>query len=52
MKAVGATFYAAAYHSVALRHRGTYLTADDKYARKATPVGHVLALKDWAGTSE
>ena len=52
MKAVGATFYAAAYHAVALRHRGTYLTADDKYARQAMPVGHVLALKDWSGTLE
>jgi predicted nucleic acid-binding protein len=52
MKAVGATFYDAAYHSVALKHRGTYLTADNKYARKAMAVGHVVALKNWAGTSE
>jgi predicted nucleic acid-binding protein len=52
MKAAGATFYDAAYHSVALKLNGTYVTADGKYARKAMPVGHVVALKDWRATSE
>lgn len=48
MKAIDATFYDAAYHCVALKHRGTYVTADDKYVRKALPIGKVMVLKDWA----
>ena len=52
MKAAGATFYDAAYHSVALRHRGTYVTADRRYARRAMSVGRVVVLKDWRATSE
>ena len=47
MKAVDATFYDAAYHAVALKHRGTYISADDRYVRKALSIGHVIALQDW-----
>jgi predicted nucleic acid-binding protein len=47
MKAIDVTFYDAAYHSVALKHRGTYVSADDKYVRKALSIGHVIALRDW-----
>ncbi len=52
MKAIRVSFYDAAYHSVALKHHGTYLTADDRYARKASAVGHVAALRDWSASSE
>ena len=48
MKRVDVTFYDAAYHCVALKHRGIYITADEKYVRKAKAIGHVMALKDWA----
>jgi predicted nucleic acid-binding protein len=47
MEATDATFYDAAYHSVALKYRGTYVSADDKYVRKAVSIGYVIALKDW-----
>jgi predicted nucleic acid-binding protein len=49
MKTVRVTFYDAAYHSVALKHRGTYVSADDRYVRKAAVLGHVISLKEWAG---
>ena len=48
MNAIDVTFYDAAYHSVALKHRGTYVSADDKYVRKALSIGYVIALKDWS----
>ncbi len=48
MKTINATFYDAAYHSVAIKHAGTFVTADVKYARKASSLGHVTALKDWS----
>jgi len=47
MKAIDVTFYDAAYHAVALKHRGTYVSADDKYVRTARSIGHVMALRDW-----
>lgn len=47
MNAIEVTFYDAAYHAVALKHRGIYISADDKYVRKAFPLGHVIALRDW-----
>ncbi len=50
MKTAGVTFYDAAYHCVALKHRGTYVTADEEYVRKAGAMGHVVALKSWALT--
>ena len=48
MKAIDVTFYDAAYHAVALKHRGTYVSADDKYVRKAQSIGNIMALRDWA----
>ncbi len=49
MNAIHVTFYDAAYHSVALKHRGTCVSADDKYVRKARSIGHIVSLRDWAG---
>jgi predicted nucleic acid-binding protein len=47
MSRASVTFYDAAYHSVALKHRGIYISADDKYVRKAKVMGSVISLKDW-----
>jgi predicted nucleic acid-binding protein len=47
MNAIDVTFYDAAYHAVALKHRGTYVSADAKYVRKALSIGYVIALQDW-----
>jgi predicted nucleic acid-binding protein len=47
MNAIDVTFYDAAYHAVALKYRGTYISADDKYVRKALSLGRVVALQDW-----
>lgn len=41
------TFYDAAYHALAIRHRGTMLTADRAYVKKAARAGHVKLLNDW-----
>jgi len=47
MRAHKVTFYDAAYHALAIRHRGTMLTADRAYTRKAARAGHVTLLSDW-----
>jgi predicted nucleic acid-binding protein len=41
------TFYDAAYHALAIRRRGTMLTADRAYVKKAAGAGHVRLLSDW-----
>ncbi|MBI3401503.1 MAG: type II toxin-antitoxin system VapC family toxin [Acidobacteria bacterium] len=41
------TFYDAAYHALAIRHRGTMLTADRAYVKKAARAGHVTLLNEW-----
>lgn len=41
------TFYDAAYHALAIRHRGTMLTADRAYVKKAARAGHIKLLNDW-----
>jgi predicted nucleic acid-binding protein len=41
------TFYDGAYHALAIRLRGTMLTADRAYVKKATRAGHVKLLSDW-----
>lgn len=41
------TFYDSAYHALAIRHRGTMLTADRAYVKKAARAGHVKLLNDW-----
>jgi predicted nucleic acid-binding protein len=45
----GVTFYDAAYHVLALRTKGLYLTADAAYVRRAKRKGHVSLLADWQG---
>ena len=47
MREYKVTFYDAAYHALAIRHRGTMLTADRAYVRKAARAGHVTLLNDW-----
>ncbi|HJT20878.1 MAG TPA: type II toxin-antitoxin system VapC family toxin [Nitrospira sp.] len=45
----GVTFYDAAYHVLALRTKGLYVTADNIYVRRAKDKGHVTLLKEWQG---
>jgi predicted nucleic acid-binding protein len=45
----GVTFYDAAYHVLALRIKGLYLTADGAYIRRAKRKGHVVLLNEWEG---
>ena len=47
MRAHRVTFYDAAYHALAIRSRGTMLTADRAYVRKAGRAGHVALIDDW-----
>ncbi|MCL5966110.1 MAG: type II toxin-antitoxin system VapC family toxin, partial [Deltaproteobacteria bacterium] len=42
----GVTFYDAAYHAVALRRNGTFVTADESYCRKVSRKGGVALLRD------
>jgi predicted nucleic acid-binding protein len=46
MDQCGVTFYDAVYHAVALERRGTLLTADASYLKKAGKLGSVLLLAD------
>ncbi len=41
------TFYDAAYHALAIQHRGTMVTADRDYVTKAGRAGHVMLLNQW-----
>ncbi|MDH5574473.1 MAG: type II toxin-antitoxin system VapC family toxin [Nitrospirota bacterium] len=43
----GVTFYDSAYHVLALRMKGLYLTADQAYVKKAKKRGHVTLLSEW-----
>jgi predicted nucleic acid-binding protein len=45
----GVTFYDAAYHVLALRSEGLYLTADRAYVKRAKSKGHVALLAEWEG---
>ena len=45
------TFYDAAYHALAIRRRGTMLTADRAYVKKAAGAGHVKLLNDWRASA-
>src|SRR5439155_20819962 len=45
----GVTFYDSAYHVLALRTKGLYLTADTAYVKRAKRKGHVALLADWEG---
>jgi predicted nucleic acid-binding protein len=44
----GVTFYDAVYHSVALLKKGTLITTDRKYYRKAAKAGNVVMLEDFS----
>jgi predicted nucleic acid-binding protein len=46
----GVTFYDSAYHVLALRTKGLYLTADAAYLKRAKRKGHVELLNEWHGT--
>ena len=43
----GVTFYDAAYHATALVRRGVFVTADERYVRRAEGTGGVVLLRDW-----
>ncbi|MEE4379408.1 MAG: type II toxin-antitoxin system VapC family toxin [Candidatus Competibacteraceae bacterium] len=43
----GITFYDAAYHAVALVHQGQLVTADSRYANRASAAGAVVLLNQW-----
>lgn len=45
----GVTFYDSAYHVLALRTKGLYLTADSAYVRRAKRKGHIGLLNEWEG---
>jgi predicted nucleic acid-binding protein len=46
----GVTFYDAAYHALALAEKGIFVTADQKYIRKAGKAGRVVSLTDWVAS--
>jgi predicted nucleic acid-binding protein len=46
-KEFGVTFYDAAYHAVALRRNGTFVTADESYCRKTAARGGVVQLREF-----
>lgn len=43
----GVTFYDAAYHALALVHRGVFVTADERYVRRAAAAGSLALLRHW-----
>ena len=43
----GATFYDSAYHVLALKTLGQYVTADEEYIKRARWKGHIVLLADW-----
>lgn len=40
-------FYDAAYHAVALVHNGVFVTADERYIRRASRAGGISSLRAW-----
>jgi predicted nucleic acid-binding protein len=46
MSDCGVTFYDAVYHAIALERRGTLVTADAAYLKKAGKLGHAVLLAD------
>jgi predicted nucleic acid-binding protein len=42
------TFYDAAYHALALIHKGLLVTADSRYVNKVADPATVVALSEWA----
>jgi len=45
----GVTFYDSAYHILALRTQGVYVTADVRYLNRAKRKGRVELLDEWRG---
>jgi predicted nucleic acid-binding protein len=43
----GVAFYDAAYHAVALRLGGVFVTADERYVRRASGAGGISSLRRW-----
>jgi predicted nucleic acid-binding protein len=41
------SFYDAAYHALALIHKGVFVTADSRYVNRVREPGSVIALSDW-----
>jgi predicted nucleic acid-binding protein len=41
------SFYDAAYHALALIHKGLFVTADRRYVNRVTEPGSVIALSEW-----
>ncbi|TKB62139.1 MAG: type II toxin-antitoxin system VapC family toxin [Nitrospira sp.] len=41
------TFYDSAYHVLAIRTKGLYVTADTAYVKRAKVKGHVALLAEW-----
>jgi len=47
MSNFGVTFYDAVYHAIALERRGTLVTADAAYLKKAGKLGNAVLLADF-----
>lgn len=43
----GVSFYDAAYHALAVIHRGLFVTADVRYISRVAQVGSIVALSEW-----
>lgn len=43
----GVTFYDAAYHATALVCGGVFVTADERYVRRAASAGGLMLLREW-----
>ena len=41
------SFYDAAYHALALIHKGLFITADGRYADRVREAGSVVTLREW-----
>jgi predicted nucleic acid-binding protein len=41
------SFYDAAYHALALIHKGLFVTADNRYVNRVSTLGSVMALGEW-----
>jgi predicted nucleic acid-binding protein len=41
------SFYDAAYHAIALVHKGLFVTADTRYVNRVTEAGSVVTLSEW-----
>ena len=44
----GVSFYDAAYHATALARGGVFVTADERYVRRASEAGGVATLRRWS----